>query len=99
KTANERLHVWAKGKEKQVWTDFSKEMYLNRAKNWIANADQETADKPADLGYWIGYQICKAYYNQAVDKNQAVADMLNIKDYKAFYKTSSVERLFAPAGR
>lgn len=99
KTANERLHVWAKGKEKQVWADFSKEMHLNRAKNWIANADQETADKPADLGYWIGYQICKAYYNQAVDKNQAVADMLNIKDYKAFYETSSVGRLFAPAGR
>ncbi|NRF37312.1 TPR end-of-group domain-containing protein [Pedobacter foliorum] len=69
KTANERLFVWAKGKEKQVWADFEKEMYLNRARNWIANSDQETADKPADLGYWVGYQICKAYYDKSTDKN------------------------------
>jgi Predicted Zn-dependent protease (DUF2268) len=94
KTANERLHVWARGKEKQIWSDFEKEMYLNRARNWIANSDQETADKPADLGYWVGYQICKAYYNQAADKKQAVADMLNVKDYKTFYDKSTAGLLF-----
>ena len=96
KTANERLHVWAKGKEKQIWADFEKEMWLNRYSNWIANSDQETADKPADLGYWVGYQICKAYYDNSADKKQAVADMLNIKDYKAFYKKSGVEKMYAP---
>ena len=88
KPANERLHIWAKGKEKQVWADFQKEMYLNKARNWIANSDQETADKPADLGYWIGYQICKAYYDNSSDKNKAVYDILNIKDYKVFYEKS-----------
>lgn len=94
KTANERLHVWAKGREKQVWADFEKEMYQNHARNWIANSSQETADKPADLGYWVGYQICKAYYNQSADKKQAVIDMLNIKDYKAFYDKSRANKLF-----
>lgn len=94
KTANERLQVWAKGREKQIWADFEKEIYLNRGYNWIANAQQETADKPADLGYWVGYQICKAYYNQATDKKQAVADMLHLKDYKAFYIKSGASTLF-----
>ncbi len=94
KTANPRLHVWAKGHEKQVWADFEKEMYLDRAQNWIANSSQETADKPADLGYWVGYQICKAYYNQSTDKKQAVTDMLNIKDYKAFYDKSGAGDLY-----
>jgi hypothetical protein len=92
--ANQRLHVWAKGKEKQIWADFEKEMYLKRSHNWIANSDQETADKPADLGYWVGYQICKAYYDKSTDKARAVNDMLNIKDYKAFYEQSGANMLF-----
>lgn len=89
-TANERLHNWAKGREKKIWEDFEKEMYLDRANNWIANAKQETADKPADLGYWVGYQICKAYYDKSPDKKAAIRDMLNIKDSKAFYEKSGV---------
>jgi hypothetical protein len=93
-TANERLFVWAKGKEKQIWADFQKEMYLNRSRNWIANSDQETADKPADLGYWVGYQICKAYYDKSTDKNKAVSDILNIKNYKEFYIKSGAGQLF-----
>ncbi len=94
KTANERLFVWAKGKEKQVWADFEKEMYLNKSRNWIANSDQETVNKPADLGYWVGYQICKAYYNQSTDKTKAVNDILNIKNYKEFYEKSGAGQLF-----
>jgi len=93
-TANERLFVWAKGKEKQIWADFEKEMYLAGSRNWIANSDQETADKPADLGYWVGYQICKAYYDKSTDKNKAVSDMLNIKNYKEFYIKSGAGQLF-----
>ena len=91
KTANSRLAVYAKGREKQIWTDFKKEMYLNRASNWIANSDQETADKPADLGYWVGYQICKAYYDEAADKKQAIYDILHIKDYRQFLAASKVD--------
>jgi len=94
-TANERLHVWAKGREKQIWTDFEKEMYLKRGYNWIANSNQETADKPADLGYWVGYQICKGYYDNSPDKKQAIYDMLNIKDYKAFYEKSGTNKKFS----
>jgi hypothetical protein len=50
KTANERLKLWAKGKERHIWIDFKKEMYLNRYANWIGNSEQETPDHPADLG-------------------------------------------------
>ncbi|ACT93464.1 gliding motility protein GldB-related protein [Dyadobacter fermentans] len=91
RTANQRLHVWAVGHERKVWEDFKKEMYLDRYANWIANSSQETADRPADLGYWVGYQICKAYFEQAADKKQAVHDMLNIKDYRAFFERIKVE--------
>lgn len=92
KVANPRLAVYAKGREKQIWADFKKEMHLDRARNWIANGGQETADKPADLGYWVGYFVCKAYYDQASDKKKAVYEMLNIKDYRAFLAKSGLEK-------
>ena len=94
KTANERLHVFAIGKEKIIWQNFKKEMYLNRADNWIANSEQETADMPADLGYWVGYQICKAYYNEFKNKKKAIYNMLHIQDYKKFLEQSKLEEKF-----
>jgi hypothetical protein len=56
--------------------------------NWIANGKQETADKPADLGYFVGYKICQSYYQEMADKKQAVHDILNINDYPAFLAKS-----------
>ena len=92
KTANERLKLFAKGKEKKIWESFKKEMYLNRAENWIANSEQETADKPADLGYWVGYEICKSYYEQTKDKQRAISDMLHIQDYRKFFIESKFDQ-------
>jgi hypothetical protein len=89
--SNPKLYAWAKGKGKQIWHKFTADMYLNRYGNWIANSQQATADNLPDQGYWIGYQICKAYYNQAADKKKAVYDMLHIQDYKAFLITSGWE--------
>jgi len=90
-TANEFLMNWTKGKEQKIWEAFKKEMYLDRYSNWIANSSQERADWPADLGYWVGYQICKSYYEEAADKKKAIYDMLHLTDYKKFYQKSKVE--------
>lgn len=91
KTINERQHLFAKGKEKEIWADFKAEMYLDRSYNWIGNSDQETPTHPADLGYWVGYQICKSYYEQAKDKEKAIWDMFHIQDYRLFLGESKWE--------
>jgi len=95
KTANPDLFEWAKGKEKQIWSRFTKDMYENRYDNWIANSRQATPDNLPDQGYWIGYQICRSYYEQSADKKQAVYDMLHIQDYKAFLEKSKWEEKLA----
>lgn len=41
-------------------------------------------------GYYVGYLITRAYYRNAKDKRQAVHDILNIKDTRAFYAASGV---------
>jgi hypothetical protein len=94
-TANPNLYTWAKGKEKQIWSKFIPDMYQNRYDNWIANSQQSTPDNPPDQGYWIGYQICKSYYEQSADKKQAIYDMLHIQDYKAFLAKSKWEEKVA----
>jgi len=90
--ANPNLYAWAKGKEKLIWQRFQADMFENRYANWIANGNQATADNLPDQGYWIGYQICKAYYDRAANKKNAINDMLHIKDYKQFLEQSGWEK-------
>jgi hypothetical protein len=94
KSANESLLIYAKGKEKEIWADFKREMYLNKASNWIANGGNTKSDKPSDLGYWVGYQICKAYYEESKDKTKAIKDMLHITNYSKFLEQSKLEEKF-----
>lgn len=91
KTSNERLKIYAIGKEKTIWDNFKKEMLQDDKSNWIANSEQETDEKPADLGYWVGYQICKSYYDKAIDKKKAIYDMLHIQDYEKFLDESKID--------
>lgn len=93
KSANPDLLIYGKGKEKEIWKDFKKDMFLNKKSNWIANGQQNDG-KPSDLGYWIGYQICKAYYAEVKDKNQAIYDMLHIQDYRQFLDQSKLDEKF-----
>jgi hypothetical protein len=85
------LHEFANKLEVEIWNEFKKEMWLNRYSNWIGNGSRETAERPADLGYYIGYKICEAYYNKAADKKQATKDILEIKDAKKFWEKSGYD--------
>jgi uncharacterized protein YjaZ len=66
-------------------------MYKPNYSNWIYNAGT-AKDRPADLGYYVGYLITRAYYENAKDKRRAVHDILNIQDARAFYEASGVRR-------
>jgi uncharacterized protein YjaZ len=44
--------------------------------------------KPADLGYWVGYRIVKSYYQHATDKRRALREILEMTDPKAFVANS-----------
>lgn len=54
---------------------------------WLYN-HPGTTDRPADLGYWIGYRITKAYYRNATDKRQALRDIIELRDPKAILAKS-----------
>lgn len=90
-TPNRKIFDWAKGKEKKIWNDFKEDMYYNRYNKWIANYNTATEKSYPDLGYWVGYEICKSYYENNKNKKKAIYDMLHIRDYRKFLEDSKWE--------
>ena len=88
---NEHLKVYGKTHDEEIWRDFEADMYKPDISKWMYNAFA-AKDRPADLGYYIGYLITQAYYRNAKDKRQAVHDILNIQDARKFYEASGVRQ-------
>ena len=86
---NEHLKVYGRTHDDEIWRDFEVDMYKPDISKWIYNATS-AKDRPADLGYYVGYLITHAYYKNAKNKKQAVYDILNIQDARAFYEASGV---------
>ena len=88
---NEHLKVYGRTHDAEIWRDFEADMYKPDISNWVYNA-ATAKDRPADLGYYVGYLITRAYYSKAKDKRQAIYDILNIQDARAFYEASGVRQ-------
>jgi hypothetical protein len=71
------------GRETEIETAFAADAGKTDLSGWLYNS---TPEKPADLGYWVGYRIVKSYYQRAEDKRQALRDifeMTNPNDFLA----------------
>ena len=79
--------AWAKGHEAQIESAFVKDMDKADTSNWLYNG-VPLPGKPTDLGYWVGYRIVKAYYARAADKHQALREIFQMTDPKAFLARS-----------
>jgi hypothetical protein len=85
KHINEHVHNFANPKEKELWKEFKTRMDKKDYKGWLYGTVE---GRPNDLGYWMGYKITKAYFDQASDKKEAVNEILNIKDFHKFLDKS-----------
>ena len=83
--------------EALLWCEFEDQMEGTDVSRWLYNGDQ-SVDRPADLGYYMGYRIARAYHAQAPDKRQAVHDMLRIQDFRAFLDASGYAAQFGCGG-
>jgi uncharacterized protein YjaZ len=94
RTPDTHLHTYANPRERKLWEEFRQEMNGKSSINWLYNGSQ-AKDRPADLGYYIGYKICEAYYQNAANKKQAVKDILEIKDSNQFLRASMYDEKFS----
>ncbi len=77
---NQLQHEYGRVHEAELWEEFSKEMLQEDKSNWLYNYIENSSGRPPDLGYYMGYRICESYYAKTDDKQQAVRDILAIKD-------------------
>ena len=90
---NKHLHKYGNEHERELWIQFKNEMHSTDLSNWLYNG-LTSKDRPGDLGYYMGYKICEAYYKNAQNKKQAIKDILDIKDYNAFLAKSGYAEKF-----
>ncbi|MEM7369822.1 MAG: DUF2268 domain-containing putative Zn-dependent protease [Bacteroidota bacterium] len=87
KHINDPIHAYGEAHEAELWKEFEPIMLDNDISNWLYNGTK-SKDRPADLGYYMGYKICESYYNQAEDKSKAIIEIIEMKRYKRFLRKS-----------
>lgn len=59
----------------QLWADFSAVLHqpVDPSASWFGPRNADHPERPMQVGYGVGMQICEAYYEAASDKSQALA--------------------------
>lgn len=65
--------------EQRIKQKFEKEMFSPNIYNWIMNSTNNQFGM-RDLGYFVGYAICKKYYEASNNKKEAIKEMIEL-DY------------------
>lgn len=65
--------------KKRIEEVFSSAMF-NRSNGFWLYSNSENEFKARDLGYYVGYAICEAYYNRSADKAESIKEMIEL-DY------------------
>lgn len=71
--------TYGKKNHNELFKKFHSQIYQQDFPGWLYNGDNVPAGQ-ADLGYYIGYAICKSYYDNAENKSKAFADIIQL-DY------------------
>jgi hypothetical protein len=77
--------------EKGLWNEFKNEICSDNTGNWLYNYST-TKNRPADLGYYIGYKIAEAYYKNATDKTHAFKDIIEMNNPLQFLERSGYDQ-------
>ena len=72
---------------KVLKTEFVQLMNGEELEDWMYGTSGKD-DRPNDLGYWIGYEIVKSYFDKQEDKKQAIFDILAHSNQYQFLKES-----------
>jgi len=86
---NAHMKDWADARREELFQRFARDMKETPkdAGKWLYNYSR-VRDEPADLGYWIGAEICRSFYNRAEDKAKAVRKVVTLKNIDEIVQNS-----------
>lgn len=90
---NKAANEYGNKNEYRLCKEFIARMDSVNYTDWMYSVSGKD-DRPNDLGYWIGYKITEEYFKKSIDKKQAIKEILDIKDYKAFSNKSGYLKRF-----
>ncbi len=90
---NDHLPPLADPIEETLWLEFQAEMNGNDLSRWLFNASN-SGDRPADLGYYMGYKIAEHFYNKQSDKTVALKELMEIRSAADFLVRSDYANKF-----
>jgi flavodoxin len=90
-TGNPKNNVYGDKNERRLWDEFKNELCNQNIGNWLYNGSS-VKGKPADLGYYVGYKIVEAYYKNAIDKKQAIVDIIEMVNPIQFLEQSKYDQ-------
>lgn len=73
--------------EEEIWNSFKSAMCEDDLEDWLYNYGR-FEDKPADLGYYVGYVIAKKYYEASENKSLAIKELIEFRDAEKMLNTS-----------
>lgn len=89
-TMNNAVFEYGEKNQKELWAEFTTDMETNKTydeTSWFYNYSEA---RPADLGYYLGYKIVEAYYQNAMDKKQAIKEILKMEKPEELLKKSKL---------
>src|SRR5215204_6244921 len=88
---NARLQTYAIPREAELWAEFKTVMRGTDVSRWLYNQGTATADRPGDLGYFVGYRIAEAFYARTADKRLALRAIIDVSNADLFLTQSGYE--------
>ncbi len=81
---------YAEAHAQEIHDAFLRDASSKEFADWLYNGGNPNRPEglPPDLGYWVGYQITKSYYERASDKQAALDEILSIRDFEEFFDES-----------
>ena len=100
---NADLEGWAEPRRDELFQRLAKDRAANPDDHskWMYNYSR-AGNEPADLGYWVGAEICRSYYAQASDKPKAIREIVTLSHMGEIVRNSKYAWLLAekpPAGK
>jgi len=94
---NAYVKEWATPRREELFRRLQQDMAEKPAdvSRWLYNYSSVT-DEPADLGYWIGNEICRSYYTQSKDKAKAIAEVVTLRNLEEIVRNSQYSWLLEP---